>query len=39
MQEVARAALLLYVNEDDMLDQQDALSTLLIRPLLRSAAK
>ena len=39
MQEVARAALLLHVNDEDMYDQQDDLSALLIRPLLRNAAK
>lgn len=39
MQEVARAALLLHVTDEDMYDQQDDLSALLIRPLLRNAAK
>ncbi len=39
MQEVARAALLLHVTDEDMYDQQDDLSALLIRPLLKNAAK
>ena len=37
MQEVARAALLLHVKDEDMYGQQDDLSALLIRPLLRNA--
>jgi len=39
MQEVARAALLRHADDPDVLDHQDGLNALLIRPLLRSAAK
>ncbi|BDA46105.1 hypothetical protein COCOBI_08-1970 [Coccomyxa sp. Obi] len=39
MQEVARAVLLVHVSDEDLYDQQDDLSALLIRPLLRTAAK
>lgn len=39
MQEVARAALLRHADDPNVVDQQDGLNALLIRPLLRSAAK